>query len=88
MYGLIRDLRLGHLSALEKIPDFYVTILVGFIMQISSAMAHAHKYGLVHGNLSPAKILVQKLPTNQNLYKNIALEIKECRDVKEMRFVP
>lgn len=51
-------------------------------------MAHAHKHGLVHGNLSPAKILVQKLPTNQNLYKNIALEIKECRDVKEMRFVP
>jgi len=73
---------------LEKIPDFYVTMLVGFIVQISAAMAHAHKHGLVHGNLSPAKILVQKLPTNQNLYKNIALEIKECRDVKEMRFVP
>ena len=51
-------------------------------------MAHAHKHGLVHGNLSPAKILVQKLPTNQNLYKNMALEIKEHRDVKEMRFIP
>ena len=32
VYGLIKDLRLGHLSALDKIPDFYVTMLVGFIM--------------------------------------------------------
>jgi hypothetical protein len=32
VYGLVKDLRLGHLSALEKIPDFYVTLLVGFVM--------------------------------------------------------
>jgi len=60
MYDMIRRLNLGNLSGLPRIPEYYIRCLLGYIIQISRAMAHAHENGLVHGKFNLSKILVQQ----------------------------
>lgn len=60
MYEMIRFMNLGSLSGLPCIPDFYMRFLLGYIIQISRSMAHAHRSNLVHGNFNLSKVLVQR----------------------------
>ena len=69
MYDLIKSMDLGNLSALDKIPDYYVQMLLGYIIQISRAFAHTHSHGLVHGNFNLSKVIAQKFKTNSELVK-------------------
>ena len=58
MYDFISSLQLGNLSVMKLIPRFYIKYLLTYIIQISGALAHAHKNGLIHGALDLSKILV------------------------------
>lgn len=71
MYTMIEQLKVGNFQSYTKIPDAYVRLLLGYIIQISSAMAHAHRNGLVHGNLKLSKVLVQRI----NLGKKTMMEM-------------
>lgn len=57
MYDLIKSMNLGNLSSLDKIPDYYVKMLLGYVIQISKAFAHTHSNGLVHGNFNLSKVI-------------------------------
>lgn len=52
-------MNLGHLSGLDKIPSFYMRFLLGYMIQMSRTLAHAHRHGLVHGRYNLTKVLVQ-----------------------------
>ena len=53
-------MNLGNLSAMKQIPDFYVSFILRYIIQIARAFAHAHKNNLVHGVFNLSKVVVQK----------------------------
>lgn len=42
MYDMIKWQNLGNLSSLPKIPEFYMRMLLGYIIQISRTLSHAH----------------------------------------------
>ena len=65
---------MGHISVMKQIPDFYVSFVLRYIIQIARAFAHAHKNNLVHGNFNLTKVVVQKPP---------ALEKKVEKDVRK-----
>ena len=65
MYEMIAKLNLSNLSNYPKIPEFYMRALLGYMIQISRTLAHAHKHGLVHGALNLSKVLVQKVQLDQ-----------------------
>ena len=50
-------MKLGNLSALEKIPDKLVQIILEYIIQISRILAYIHSHDLVHGNFHLTKII-------------------------------
>lgn len=60
MYQVIEMMNLGNLSAMKQIPDFYVSFILRYIIQIARAFAHAHKNNLVHGVFNLSKVVVQK----------------------------
>mgnify|MGYP002630312847 CR=1 FL=1 len=60
-------MNLGNLSSLNKIPDYLVKFLLNYIINISSAFAHAHSNNLVHGNFNPTKVVGQKVSGSENL---------------------
>jgi DNA-binding helix-hairpin-helix protein with protein kinase domain len=61
VYQYIKQLGIEHFTTSQKIPDSYFKALVVYIYQVSRAMAHVHKHGLVHGNLNLSKVLVQRV---------------------------
>lgn len=65
VYQVIKQFQLGNLSQFSKIPQFYVRFLLGFIIQISRALSHAHKNDLVHSNLDLSKVLAQKISLSE-----------------------
>jgi hypothetical protein len=64
VYETIRYMNLGQMSALNTIPDYYVRFLLGYVIQVSRAMAHAHRNGLVHGHFDLSRVLVQSYRLN------------------------
>ena len=66
MYDVIEAMKLDNLSILKHIPDFYVSFIFRYIIQIARAFARCHKNNLVHGNFDFSKVLAQKPPTIQN----------------------
>ena len=58
MYDSIKYMNLGSLAGLPAIPNFYMRFLLGYIIQISKSMAHAHRHGLCHGKFDLSKIMV------------------------------
>ena len=65
VYESIRFMNLGQMSGLSTIPDFYVRFLLGYIIQISRAMAHAHRNRLIHGHFDLSRVLVQVYKLNR-----------------------
>ena len=60
MFQSIKWFNLGNLSANSKIPNFLIKFMLKYVIQISRALAHTHKHGLIHGNLCLSKVMVQK----------------------------
>ena len=60
VYSFIKSKNLGSLSALSEIPEFLLQSLLLYIIQVSSALKHAHEHGLVHGNFNLSKTLFQR----------------------------
>ncbi|MGB1604122.1 MAG: hypothetical protein ACPIOQ_65930, partial [Promethearchaeia archaeon] len=49
IYDTIKSFNLGNLSELPTIPKYYQKFLFSYIIHISSAFSHVHKYDLIHG---------------------------------------
>lgn len=65
VYETIHYMNLGQMSGLKTIPEFYVRFLLGYVIQVSRAMAHAHSNKLVHGHFDLSRVLVQTYNLNQ-----------------------
>ena len=60
VYDTIKSFNLGNLSELPTIPKYYQTFLLSFIIHISSAFSHVHKYDLIHGKFDLSKVVAQR----------------------------
>lgn len=47
-----------NLQGMDKIPENYQWAILEYLVQTSRALAHAHKFGLVHGKFCLSKVLV------------------------------
>jgi hypothetical protein len=70
-YTVIKEMKLGNLSALNRIPEFYSKHLIQFIIDISGSMAHAHQHNLIHGEFNLSKIIAQKIKIEDSMVKSI-----------------
>ena len=61
MYAFIKHLNLIHFSQMRQIPELYVKALFLYIIQVSKALGHAHKHGLVHGKFDLSKVIIQRM---------------------------
>ena len=61
MYSFIKHINLPHFSQMKAIPELYIKALFLYIIQVSKAMAHAHKHGLVHGKFDLSKVIIQRM---------------------------
>lgn len=59
MYEMIKWMDLGNLSGLQKIPDFYIRFLIGYMVQVADALSYAHKQELIHGKFDLSKVIIQ-----------------------------
>jgi len=58
MYEIIKGMNMGNMASYSKIPEYYMKMFLGYLMQVSKAMSHAHKNNLVHGKYDLSKIIV------------------------------
>ena len=70
-YTMIKHFNLGNLSALNRIPEFYAKHLIQLIIDISGAMAHAHKHDLTHCDFNLSKIIAQKIKIEDHVVDSI-----------------
>jgi len=75
-YTVIKSLNLGNLSALNRIPEFYIKHLIQFMIDISGSMAHAHAHDLIHGEINLSKIIAQKIKLNEVTVERMILKRK------------
>ena len=61
---MIESMDLGNLSALEKIPEFYIKTVLKYLITISKAFSFCHKFDLVHGNFGLTKVLAHTILTD------------------------
>ena len=79
VFEAIKYMNLGQLSGLRAIPEFYVRFLLGYIIQVSRAMAHAHRNGLVHGRFDLSRVLVQTYKLNKYEMQQLNRNTKKSR---------
>lgn len=70
-YKMIKRFNLGNLSGLSKIPEFYMRFLLGYIIQVSRALAHAHEHDLIHGKLDLSKVIAQQKKIRAKKFEKI-----------------
>ena len=66
-YGIIKSFNLGNLSALNRIPEFYIKHLIQYIVNISAGLAQAHKHDLIHGDFNLSKVIAQKIKIEEKV---------------------
>lgn len=60
MYMVLKNMQLGHLSALAEIPQELQQLVLLYIIDVSKIFAHVHSHQLVHGNFNLSKTLFQR----------------------------
>ena len=66
-YDIIKSFNLGNLSALNRIPEFYIKHLIQYIVNISASLAQAHNHDLIHGDFNLSKVIAQKIKIEEKV---------------------